>query len=315
MLKKILPENKNFALYIVTFILAFISVIYAKFPNDKLNYRISSEIMANSIFNKVKIEKVKLRPFLSIELSGIELRNYDGQILVIEKAVLKPSLISLLRSNIKMPFKMDLMDGKMFGDINYSQKTNKIHSVSLKMEHIDFNELGSMYSSSISDKASIKGYLYGSLYMKGNNEGNFKFDIDDLDLSDIYVGKIKLPDFLDLRSTLKGRLVEKGTLVDELSFVNNDIELRINGSLPPIWMLSHGKMDLYYRLQVKGNKYSYIKSFLKKDDNGNHAGKIRGTLGNPDFVVGTDSVRNHRRNSDSRMESSYIYKSGEKLSL
>ena len=315
MIKNKLSKSKNFITYTSVFIIVFFSVIYIKFPNDRLNSWITTQLMSHTGLNFVEIKKVRLKPLFTVELTGLTLKKSPEHTLLLNKAVLKPSLFSLLTSNISVPFNITVDDGRVFGDLVISKNNKSIKSLRLDVEHIDLNKISKVYSPSLYEKVTINGYLFGNFNMNGNNEGDFRFNIDGLDLGNIKIGKMKLPDFPDLKSKLTGKIKGQNTLIDELSFTNDDISLLINGSIPPLLRLSHGKIDLYYKLQVKSNKYAYIKSFLAKDEQGNHAGKIGGTLGNPEFVGNSDESDTERRKMHQRIDKRNLFKSREKLSL
>lgn len=315
MIKDKISKSQNVILYTVSFLVVFLSVLYIKFPNDRLNTWITTQIVVNTGLSYVDIKSAKLKPLFTVELTGLTLKKNPDQTLQLNRAVLKPSLLSLLTSNISVPFNITLDDGRVFGDLVYSRENNSIKSLNFDVEHLDLDKISQVYSPSISDKAKISGYLFGNFNLNEKNQGDFRFNIDKLDLSNIKIGTMKLPDFPDLQSTLTGKVKGQSTQIDELSFNNDDIALMINGTMPPLRRLPRGRIDLYYKLQVKSNKYAYIKSFLAKDEQGNHAGKIGGTLGNPEFVGKSDNPAMERRNMRQRIDKTNLFKPREKLSL
>lgn len=315
MIKEKISKSRNKIIYISVFIVVFISVIYLKFPNDRLRTWITSQIISNTNLSEVEVSSVRLKPILALELRGVTLKMNPEHTVTVEKALLKPSLISMLTSNISVPFVLNTQDGKVVGKLILSRGNNSIKSLKFTAEHLNVSKLTRIYSPAITDKAIIRGYLNGNFNVDENSQGVFRFNIDQLDLSNIKIGRMKLPDFPDLKSTLTGKINGNNTIIDELSFSNSDISLFVNGSMPPLWRLSHGRIDLYYKLQVKSNKYAYIKSFLRKDEQGNHAGKIGGTLGNPEFVGNSDSPGSKSRNMHQNIDKADVFKHQDKLSL
>lgn len=315
MLNKLSYKNRVLAVYIVTFIVALVSSVYLAFPNEMLRSWVTREIVKATPFQEVEIEKIKLKPFLTIELEGVTLKQKENNDVIIDKAVLRPSVFSLTGDNISVPFRIGMYSGEITGALSFSRGMNRVNSLSLNIEHIDFNEISGIYAANMPERVAINGYLFGSIQTDENSEGVFRFDIDDLDISDISLGKMKLPDILDLKTTLKGKVMLNNTLIDELSFINDDISLRLNGSMPPVWRLPSGSIDLYYKLQVKSNKFSYIKSFLAKDEEGNHAGKIGGTLDNPKFVNGRRNSESRSGTVDRNIDKTSVFNPMEKLSL
>jgi len=297
MMRKIIDIKKRKNLvYSLIFILVFISVFYIKFPHDRLKNRIVAEVENRSVFSKVKIERLKLLPVFKIRLEGLNLIRSDGKNILIDEVVLKPSLLSLLTGEIVLPLELYLLEGKVFGDLVYS-KSSGIKSLDLKLEHINFNKLGKLYSERLSEKVISTGYLYGSVSIKENMNGDFRFDMHDLDVTEVRFGNIKLPDILNLKASLRGEIRKNSTLIEELRFDNEDIALRLTGKIPPLLRLSRGTIDLYFKLEVKGSKYAMLKSFLKKDEEGKHAGKIGGTLVSPTIDITGNSNRFRRKRS------------------
>lgn len=300
-------KNKKI-LFAITFVFIFLSFFYIEFPNERLKRRVIFEIEKNTDFD-AEIEKISIMPLLKIEISGLKLTKNEDQQIIVSKAILKPSILSLLSGDINVEYDLKVFKGKAFGNLVISKDTNNLKSILLNIEKIDVDELRQVYSKSLKESVELAGLLSGNITLGENNSGDFDFNIDDLDIIKIDINNFKLPQFMDLKSNLKGQIYKDKTLINELMFDNEDIRLKLKGSTPPLWRLSKGSIDLLYRLEVKGEKYAYLKSFLSKDPKGNVAGKIVGSLAKPELLKNAnDRDVKQRRNKTHRYRKTFSSK-------
>ncbi len=289
-------KNKKYILFTVTFVFVFLGFFYIEFPNERLKRRVIFEIEKNSGFD-AEIEKIRLLPVLKIEIRGLKLSRNEFQKINIPEAILKPSVLSLLSNDIGLDFELELFKGKAFGNLVVSKNTSALKTILVNIEKIDVDEIRQVYSKSFRDAVELAGLLSGNINLGVDKSGGFDFKIDDLDIIKINVNKFKLPQFMNLKSNLKGQIYKDKTIINELKFDNEDIRLKLKGSTPPLWRLSKGSIDLLYRLDVKGKKYSYLESFLEKDTKGNVAGKIVGSLEKPQLKNAKDNKFKQRRHN------------------
>ena len=247
-------------------------------------------------------------PLLKIEISGLKLTKNEDQQIIVSKAILKPSILSLLSGDINVEYDIKVFKGKAFGNLVILKDTNNLKSISLNIEKIDIDEIRRVYSKSLKESVELAGLLSGNITLGENNSGDFNFNIDDLDIMKIDINNFKFQ-LMDLKSNLKGQIYKDKTLINELMFDNEDIRVKIKGSTPPLWRLSKGSIDLFYRLEVKGKKYAYLKSFLSKDPRGNVAGKIVGSLAKPELLKNVnDRDVKQRRNKTHRYRKTFSSK-------
>ncbi len=296
-------KNKKI-LFAITFVFVFLSFFYIEFPNESLKRRVIFEIEKNTDFD-AEIEKISIMPLLKIEISGLKLTKNEDQQIIVSKAILKPSILSLLSGDINVEYDIKVFKGKVFGNLVILKDTNNLKSISLNIEKIDIDEIRRVYSKSLKESVELAGLLSGNITLGENNSGDFNFNIDDLDIIKIDINNFKFQ-LMDLKSNLKGQIYKDKTLINELMFDNEDIRVKIKGSTPPLWRLSKGSIDLFYRLEVKGKKYAYLKSFLSKDPRGNVAGKIVGSLAKPELLKNVnDRDVKQRRNKTHRYRKTF----------
>jgi len=296
-------KNKKI-LFAITFVFVFLSFFYIEFPNESLKRRVIFEIEKNTDFD-AEIEKISIMPLLKIEISGLKLTKNEDQQIIVSKAILKPSILSLLSGDINVEYDIKVFKGKAFGNLVILKDTNNLKSISLNIEKIDIDEIRRVYSKSLKESVELAGLLSGNITLGENNSGDFNFNIDDLDIIKIDINNFKFQ-LMDLKSNLKGQIYKDKTLINELMFDNEDIRVKIKGSTPPLWRLSKGSIDLFYRLEVKGKKYAYLKSFLSKDPRGNVAGKIVGSLAKPELLKNVnDRDVKQRRNKTHRYRKTF----------
>lgn len=299
-------KNKKI-LFAITFVFVFLSFFYIEFPNESLKRRVIFEIEKNTDFD-AEIEKISIMPLLKIEISGLKLTKNEDQQIIVSKAILKPSILSLLSGDINVEYDIKVFKGKAFGNLVILKDTNNLKSISLNIEKIDIDEIRRVYSKSLKESVELAGLLSGNITLGENNSGDFNFNIDDLDIIKIDINNFKFQ-LMDLKSNLKGQIYKDKTLINELMFDNEDIRVKIKGSTPPLWRLSKGSIDLFYRLEVKGKKYAYLKSFLSKDPRGNVAGKIVGSLAKPELLKNVnDRDVKQRRNKIHRYRKTFSSK-------
>ncbi|MCH7927513.1 MAG: type II secretion system protein GspN [Candidatus Dadabacteria bacterium] len=299
-------KNKKI-LFAITFVFVFLSFFYIEFPNESLKRRVIFEIEKNTDFD-AEIEKISIMPLLKIEISGLKLTKNEDQQIIVSKAILKPSILSLLSGDINVEYDIKVFKGKAFGNLVILKDTNNLKSISLNIEKIDIDEIRRVYSKSLKESVELAGLLSGNITLGENNSGDFNFNIDDLDIIKIDINNFKFQ-LMDLKSNLKGQIYKDKTLINELMFDNEDIRVKIKGSTPPLWRLSKGSIDLFYRLEVKGKKYAYLKSFLSKDPRGNVAGKIVGSLAKPELLKNVnDRDVKQRRNKTHRYRKTFSSK-------
>lgn len=299
-------KNKKI-LFAITFVFVFLSFFYIEFPNESLKRRVIFEIEKNTDFD-AEIEKISIMPLLKIEISGLKLTKNEDQQIIVSKAILKPSILSLLSGDINVEYDIKVFKGKAFGNLVILKDTNNLKSISLNIEKIDIDEIRRVYSKSLKESVELAGLLSGNITLGENNSGDFNFNIDDLDIIKIDINNFKFQ-LMDLKSNLKGQVYKDKTLINELMFDNEDIRVKIKGYTPPLWRLSKGSIDLFYRLEVKGKKYAYLKSFLSKDPRGNVAGKIVGSLAKPELLKNVnDRDVKQRRNKTHRYRKTFSSK-------
>ncbi|HSG29923.1 MAG TPA: type II secretion system protein GspN [Thermodesulfobacteriota bacterium] len=295
-------KNKKL-LFVLTFIFVFICFFYIQFPNDRLKRRLEFEIEKNTQFD-AQIDKIKILPLLKIQINGLKLSRNDQQILI-SKAVIKPSILSLLSKDIIVKYDINVFKGSAQGDIIITKDSGQLQSMIVKVESLDVDEFTQIYSHSAKENIEIKGLLSGNMNLSSNNTGDFDFYIEDLDILKIKIKTFDLPQFTDLRSNLKGQIYRDRTIINELKFDNEDITLKLKGSTPPLWRLSKGSIDLLYRVDVRSKKYALLKSFLNKDNKGNVAGKIVGSLQKPQLKNVNDSNAQPKRQQGPRFRKTF----------
>jgi len=218
-------KNKKI-LFAITFVFVFLSFFYIEFPNERLKRRVIFEIEKNTDFD-AEIEKISIMPLLKIEIRGLKLTKNEDQQIIVSKAIIKPSILSLLSGEINVEYDIKVFKGKAFGNLVILKDTNNLKSILLNIEKIDVDEIRRVYSKSLKESVELAGLLSGNITLGENNNGDFDFNIDDLDIIKIDINNFKLPQFMDLKSNLKGQIYKDKTLINELMFDNEDIRLKL----------------------------------------------------------------------------------------
>ena len=277
---------------IVLFLVSFVLFINLTFPTEALKKRVESEIENNTGFD-AEIKSISVSPFLELTLTGLNLDNRQKEISVlIDKLKIKPSLLSLFFNNKKFPFDAKVGKGKIEGTIVYVSNNNKLNSVRANLENIH-TDLITTFTKSGKNSPEFDGNIDGVLNVvftenkKSGVSGNFNFKSDRMSIKNLKFEGLTLPGYEDLIVSLNGKIEKNKTLIDELSFRNNDFDLMLSGSMPLLWEIKRGgKLDLSLNLDVKSDeaKMGLLQAFMKKETDGSLSAKIAGTPSKPKFV-------------------------------
>lgn len=281
--------NRKYLLYSFIFVFVFLCFFYIKFPNERLKNRVIYEIKTNTGLD-ADIQHISLAPIVRLNVKSLTLTSSDGHKILIPEAHIKPSLMSLLTGIIDIDYDTKIFKGRAYGSVKISKSNGSLHSLILHLHKIDIDNIADAYAKGLDEDLVIAGLLDGNIRVDESKNGEFDLHVDDLDIENVTLkdmNNIKLPEFMDLRSTLTGQIYKDKTIINELQFDNEEIRLNLKGNTPPLWRLSKGSIDLYYRLEVKGKKFAFLKSFLEKDKRGNVAGKIVGSISNPKLKKAT----------------------------
>ena len=147
-------KNKKI-LFAITFVFVFLSFFYIEFPNERLKRRVIFEIEKNTDFD-AEIEKISIMPLLKIEISGLKLTKNEDQQIIVSKAIIKPSILSLLSGEINVEYDLKVFKVKAFGNLVISKYTNIQKSILLNIEKIDVDDLSQVYSKCLKERVELE---------------------------------------------------------------------------------------------------------------------------------------------------------------
>lgn len=265
---------------------------YYALPTDEIKGKIVSGIEMNTPF-EARLSSVSIAPIVSVKVQDLELYRSGELYVKLDDVKMRPSLFSLFSRYLKLPFSAKLMGGKVEGNLIYDYKTGQVVGINAKAIGLDVEQFHPIMSGylGMADE-QVGGTLSGdfSLDFSSDTSGVFSFKIDDMSIKNFKLIGFPIPPFNNLESVFAGKIREGVTHVDELSFKNNDFDLNMHGSVPPLWMITRGaKIDLMVNLNIISDqaKIGIARSFLSPRGDGTLGGKILGTFGNPRLVRDT----------------------------
>lgn len=282
----------KFLATIVMFLVFLALFLYLTFPTEALKKRVESEIENKTGFH-TEISKIAVSPFLELKITDLNLEKKEKEINVkIDKLKLKPSLFSLLLNKKSIPFNAEIGAGKISGTLVYASNEKLLDSISADLTNIH-TDLITTFTKSGKDSPEFDGEVNGNLIVvfqgkkTGDVNGNFNFTSDNMSIKKLKFEGLTLPPYKDLLVNLNGKIETKKTIIDELSFKNNDFDLILIGSMPLVWDIKKGgKLDLSVNLNFKSDKakMGLLQAFMKKENDGSLSAKIAGTTSKPKFV-------------------------------
>jgi len=285
-------NTQKYIATIILFLLFLTLFFYLTFPTEALKKRVESEIEKNTGFH-AEISEIAISPFLELIVTDLNLEKKEKDInLKIDKLKIKPSIFSILLDKKSFPFDADIGKGKIIGTLVLASKTNSLDAIKADISNIH-TDLITTFTKSGKDSPEFDGSINGKLNIifadkkSGSPSGNFKFVSDNMSIKNLKFEGLKLPSYSELLVNLNGKIEKKNTVIDELSFSNNDFDLLLIGSMPILWDIKKGgKLDLSLNLSFKSDaaKMGLLQAFMKKETDGSLSAKIAGTPSKPKFV-------------------------------
>lgn len=286
------------SLYVVVFFVFLILFLVVNFPKDEIKNRLVAQIEQRSPV-PVLIESVEYKLPFTLNFNNVNFVLKNRNRVKVDSLTIKPAFLSLLTSNVKLPFNAKLYDGSIKGEIQYSKKNKKITGFNADIDSVNSSPLPRL----VSDDAKVR--------LNGNLDGYIKYDSNkseqkpdpkafysitstNFSINNLQIEQLSFnEDYKNMKLEFMGSLDNRLTTIENLSFVNEDFDLRFNGKMPPPWKLKQGgRLDLNMKLNVYSSKakLALLKAFLSQDGDGSHSGKILGTVSSP-RLVNTKSKR------------------------
>jgi len=289
-------RTPKFIATIVFFLLFLTLFLYFTFPTEALKKRVVAEIENNTGFH-AEIGDVGISPFLELKIKDLNLTKKQKDINIkIDTLELKPSLLSMILSKKNFPFDAEIGEGKFDGTFVYSSKSNTLDSLSVNLKNVHTDLVASFIKSG-KDTPEFDGEIDGKINIifenknKQDVKGNFTFTSKNMSIKKLKFGELILPSYQNLLVNLNGKIEKNKTLIDELSFKNQDFDLILVGTMPLLWKIRPGgKLDLSLNLNLKSDdaKMGLLQAFMNKQTDGTLSAKIAGTLSKPKFVKGEE---------------------------
>lgn len=282
--------------YLLFFVFFFLLFFYLSLPVDFIKKKIIHEIESNTPF-EVEIGSVGVKPIIGLKAKQVKLYKEGKHIIGIDELEVGASLFSILSSGKKLPFKANLLDGDVKGNIVYNTKTKQIERAKAKLKNIDIKKLPSTLTAYLGmEENALKGTLEGEFLidLKPDTKGAFDFKIFNLGVKNMKLSGFPVPPLINLESSFKGQIENGITRIEELKFKGKDFDLNLFGTMPLLWKITKGaKIDLMVNLNIlsKEAKLGIVRSFLTPQGDGSLGGKILGTIGNPRVVRQSRDMR------------------------
>ena len=287
-------RTPKFIATIVFFLLFLTLFLYFTFPTEALKKRVVAEIENNTGFH-AEISEVGISPFLELKIKNLNLTKKQRDIdIKIDTLKLKPSLLSMILGKKNFPFVAEIGEGKIDGNLVYSSKSNTPDSLTVDLKNVH-TDLVTSFTKSGKNTPEFDGEIDGKINLifdnknKRNVKGNFTFTSNNMSIKKLKFEGLSLPSYKDLLVNLNGKFEKNKTLIDELSFRNQDFDLILVGYMPLLWDIKPGgKLDLSLNLNLKSDeaKMGLLQAFMNKQTDGTLSAKIAGTLYKPKFVKG-----------------------------
>ena len=255
--------------------------------------RIIAEI-ENNFGYKAEIEDLGISPFLVVKLEKLNLSSERDQVeIVIDKLEISPSLTSLLFDSNKVPFNAQVGQGNVKGTVVYSGSGNRLYSFRVRLNNID-SRIVSEFTKDKKGVPEFDGEVSGDIDIElvkdGVEEVNGEFNLysDSFSLSKSRVDSFTIPPYRGLQVALEGKMEKNKTYLDRLQLKNKDFDLNLSGTMPLLWRMKGGMLDLSVNLVLNSNqaKMSFLQAFMKKENDGSLSTKIAGTFSKPQFIKG-----------------------------
>lgn len=279
--------------YTIFFLIVFSLFLFKTFPGELIKKRIIAEIENNTPF-KADVEKASISPLLSINLEGVKLYKSKDRYLELDSLSIRPSVLAVFSDNPKFPFKAELLNGEIEGSLSLIKAESRLNGIEATVKHLRIDSVPSLLSPESGDLFVLGGVVDGrmNIQLGSQPKGDFRFEINQLNVKNIKVKGFSLPGFTDLKSVFKGNIDGKRTNIEEFNVTGKDIDLEITGNAPLLWEIPKGGViDLGYRLQIKGDQMAKYKGllapYLVTQRDGSLGGKILGTVKNPRFEKGS----------------------------
>lgn len=280
-------------LYIVVFIISLLLFIAVKFPTESVEKRIIAEIKQNAPF-PIQIEDLEYKFPSTFDFSGVTLVTKGGTKVELDGVRIKAGLFSLMATGrMKIPYDARLYNGRIDGAIYYLKEEKRVSKIVANIDSIDSSPIPELVSknTSLELDGSLSGNINVSIPMvegKKMPSGSYLINSEKLTIRNFELNKIKFDEeYKDLKTELRGSISGLTTNIENLSFVNNDLDLKFQGQMPTPWKLQRGaKIDLLMNLKLKSPeaKLALLKAILEPQRDGTLRGRIFGPAYNPKLV-------------------------------
>ena len=118
--------------------------------------------------------------------------------------------------------------------------------------------------------------------------GSFELYSDNFSISNLRIESFTIPKYQDLQAALEGEIETNTTRLNRLQLENKDFNLSLSGTMPLLWKMRRGMLDLSVNLvlNTKEAKIGFLQAFMNKRNDGTLTAKIGGTFNKPQFIKG-----------------------------
>ena len=277
----------------VIFLFFITLFFYLTFPTESLKKRIVAEIENNSGY-KAEIVDVDFSPFIVLNVQSLKLTSEKDQVeILVDNLKISPSLFSLFLQNKKLPYVAKIGEGEIEGVIAFTNNGNRLSSFSANLDNVDSDIVNKFFK----DKKNmprfggdVSGEIDMVLVKDGvkNIKGSFELYSENFSISNLRIESFTIPKYQDLQAALEGEIETNTTRLNRLQLENKDFNLSLSGTMPLLWKMRRGMLDLSVNLvlNTKEAKIGFLQAFMNKRNDGTLTAKIGGTFNKPQFIKG-----------------------------
>ncbi|MGH7890327.1 MAG: type II secretion system protein GspN, partial [Thermodesulfobacteriota bacterium] len=228
--------------YLLFSVIIFFLSFYLTLPVETIRQRIITEIETQTPL-RAEIKQVDVSPIFSLKIHNLMLYRAEKQLIQIDELKIRPSIFTVFSSSLNLPFSARLLGGETTGTLVYGKKTRQIEKADVKITGVNLVEITSLIPADLGNKSPLfQGFLEGSfsIALGAEPKGEFGFDINNLGVKNLRLKGLLLPEFNNLESSLRGKIENEMTKIDDLKLEGEGLNLVVAGTMPLFWKMKRG---------------------------------------------------------------------------
>ncbi|AJE02116.1 type II secretion system protein GspN [Geobacter pickeringii] len=222
----------------------------------------------------------KAFPF-GVSAGGVTIAGARGDLLRLDRATARLSLLSLLAGRVTVPFAAEIGAGRIRGEVSPRSGASRVTITGVRLQDVPFFR-------SVAD-ADAKGLLTAEITVRGSGPaaaGSLKLEVKGADLRGVKIGETPLPDAG--YDTVRGmiRLGGGRAAIDSFTLQGSELYVRLKGEFPLTTPVGAAPLNLTLELMPKPgllDRQKLVFALLTKYlvTPGHYQMPIRGVLAKP----------------------------------